>query len=379
MALVLTEEQTMLKDAAKAFLADRAPVAELRRLRDTNDATGYVPEVWKDMAEMGWAGIAVSEDNGGIGFGYVGAGIVAEEMGRNLSASPFMSTAVMAVSVLSGTANAAQGEDLFPGIVEGNLVLALAVDEGHLHSPEQTALEAKADGDGFVLNGSKSFVVDGHVADKFIVVGRTSGAPGDTDGLTLFLVDANATGLLCERVINMDHHNSSNVSFDNVKLGKEAVLGHVDGGFAPLNHALDKARICLAAEMLGVAEEAFERTVEYLKERKQFGAPIGSYQALQHRAAHLYSDIELTRSAVLTALQSIDAGAEDLSLLASIAKAKASSTVNTAALEAVQMHGGMGMTDEFDIGFFLKRSRVLQELLGDHRYHADRYARLRGF
>ena len=379
MPLVLTEEQIMLKDAAKAFLADNAPVAELRRLRDTNDAVGYSKQVWKDMAEMGWAGIAISEDHGGIGFGYVGAGILCEEMGRNLSASPFMSTAVMSTSILSGMASEAQSAALFPSIVDGTMVVALAVDENHLHSPEDTSLEAKADGGSFVLNGNKTFVVDGHVADKFVIVARTSGAPGETDGLTVFLVDAETDGLVCERVINMDHHNSSTVTFSNVRVAKDNMLGEIDGGFGPLNHALDKARICLSAEMLGVAEEAFERTVEYLKERKQFGAPIGSYQALQHRAAHLYSDIELTRSAVLMALQSIDGGAEDLTLLASIAKAKASSTVNTAALEAVQMHGGMGMTDEFDIGFFLKRSRVLQELLGDHRYHADRYARLRGF
>ncbi len=379
MALILNEEQNMLKDAAKAFLADRAPVAELRRLRDTNDATGFSPEVWKDMADMGWAGIAVSEDNGGLGFGYVGAGILCEEMGRNLSASPFMSTAIMATAVLSDTANKSQSEALFPSIVDGSLILALALDEGHLHAPENTAMIAKADGDSFVLSGQKSFVVDGHVADKFIVAARTSGAAGDTDGLTLFLVDSDASGVLCERVINLDHHNSANVEFNNVTVSKDNVLGEVDGGFAPLTHALDKARICLAAEMLGVAEEAFERTLEYLKERKQFGEAIGTYQALQHRAAHLYSEIELTRSVVLKALQTIDAGAEDLTLLASIAKAKACATVNEATLEAVQMHGGMGMTDEFDIGFFLKRSRVLQELLGDHRYHADRYARVSGF
>ncbi|MFL9499978.1 acyl-CoA dehydrogenase family protein [Rhodopseudomonas palustris] len=373
MALVLTEEQTMLRDSARGLIGDKAPVAHFRKLRDERDATGFSRDLWKSFAEMGFAGLLVPEEFGGSGLGCVEAGVVMEEIGRNLTPSPFLSTAVLAASALA-RGSAAQKKTFLPKIADGSLIAALAVDEGAKHRPAKIALQAARAGNGFRLKGDKALVVDGHVADLLIVAARSSGAPGDADGLTLFLVDPKAKGVAIERTVMVDAHNAARISFDDVEVTADQVLGEVDRGGALLEAVLNVGRAAVAAEMLGVADEAFGRTVSYLKERKQFAKLIGEFQALQHRAAHLYTEIEILRAAVLKALQAVDADAAQARVPVAVAKAKAGTVATLAVQEGVQMHGGMGMTDQFDIGLFMKRARVLQELLGDSAYHAEALA-----
>ena len=379
MPLVLNEEQEMLRESARGFLDEKAPVSALRKLRDTNNPDGFSRDLWKEMAEMGWAGILVDEAHGGADFGFVGAGVLAEEMGRTLTASPFLSTSMLAATALKKLGSDAQKQANLPKISAGQALYALAVDEHRKHGPAKTAMKAEKHGNGFKLSGDKTFVADGHVADKIIVAARSAGAPGETDGLTLFLVDAKAKGLSVERTAMVDSRNAARIKFDGVEATGDDVLGEVDGGYMALEGVLNAGRAGLAAEMSGSAQQAFAMTVSYLKERKQFGSEIGSFQALQHRAAHLYSEIELVKSAVLKALQDLDAHYVMAGPICSLAKAKAGEVAKLASQEAVQMHGGIGMTDEFDIGFYMKRIRVAQEMFGDPAFHADRLAQMRGY
>jgi alkylation response protein AidB-like acyl-CoA dehydrogenase len=382
MPLVLTEEQGMLRDSAKSFLADNAPVSELRKLRDTRNADGFSRGLWKQFGEMGFTGVLIPEAYGGMGLGLVEAGVVMEEIGHNLTASPFLASNVVAATAILSAGTEAQKQATLPKIASGELIATLAIDEHSKHNPRNTALKAEKSataGGGYTLDGHKTFVLDGHVADLFIVAARSSGAKGDLAGVTLFLVDAKTKGVSVERVVMVDAHNAARVSFSGVSVPESAVLGKVGEGMMPLNAALSAGRVAAAAEMLGIADEVFTRTVNYLKERQQFGKIIGEFQALQHRAAHLYCEIEFTRSAVLKALQALDEGTPTAIGLASVAKAKAGTTVTLAVQEGVQMHGGIGMTDEFEMGFFMKRARVLQELFGDATYHADLLAQLKKY
>jgi alkylation response protein AidB-like acyl-CoA dehydrogenase len=379
MALVLTEEQSMLRDSARGLITDKAPVSHLRRLRDAKDATGFSRELWKQFSEMGFAGLLVGEEFGGSALGCVEAGIVMEEIGRTLMPSPFLSTAVLAASALSRGGSAAQKAEHLPKISKGELIAALAVDEGAKHRPLQTELKAVRSGNGFKLSGSKALVVDGHVASLLIVAARTAGSAGDSKGITLFLVDPKARGIATERTIMVDSHNAARIEFADVEVDSDHVLGEVDQGRALLEGVLDIGRGAVASEMVGLSEEVFSRTVAYLKERKQFGKSIGEFQALQHRAAQLYIDIEITRAAVLKALQTLDANFDKAANAVAVAKARAGTTATRAVQEGVQMHGGMGMTDQFDIGFFMKRARVCEELFGDANFHADRLARMRSY
>src|ERR1700731_1238231 len=376
MALVLNEEQSMLRDSARGLISDKAPVSHLRQLRDTNDATGFSRDLWKTFAEMGFSGLLVPEDFGGSGLGCVEAGVVMEEIGRTLMPSPFLSTAVLVASALSRGGSAAQKSAHLPKIVDGSLLAALAVDGGGKHRPLMTKLQAVRSGNGFRLSGDKAFVVDGHTAGLLIVAARTAGSAGERDGLTLFLVDPKTKGIATQRTAMVDSHNAARIKFDNVEVNSDGVLGEVDQGFALLEGVLNIGRGAVASEMVGLAEEVFGRTVHYLKERRQFGKLTGEFQALQHRAAHLYSEIEITRAAVLKALQTLDEHFDHAGSIVSVAKARAGASATLAVQEAVQMHGGFGMADEFDIGFFMKRVRVGQELFGDSNFHADQLARL---
>ncbi len=379
MNLLLNDEQIMLKNGAHTFFKERMPVKALRALRDSDAPDGFDRALWREMAALGWAGILIPEEFGGADFGYKGMGQVMEEAGRTLAASPLTSTALLAAPLLLKTASQAQKSALLPAIANGELIIALAHDEAPRHAPTRIATTAAQRGIGFVLNGGKTFVIDGHVAERFIVVARTSGAREARDGISLFLVDAQAPGVSCTRTRMVDSRNAAQVNFTNVELGADALLGTLGAGYAPLEQALDGARAALAAEMLGNGIEAFERTVAYLKLRRQFGVVIGSFQALKHRAALMFCELELTRSAVLGALDALDSGHADSAALASLAKAKACDTLELISNEAVQMHGGIGMTDAEEIGFFLKRARVAQQWLGDASFHRDRYATLKGF
>jgi alkylation response protein AidB-like acyl-CoA dehydrogenase len=379
MALILTEEQSMLRDSARGLIGDRAPVSHLRHLRDSADAMGFSRELWQTFAEMGFSGLLVPEEYGGSGLGCVEAGVVMEEIGRNLTPSPYLATSVLAASALARGGSAAQKSEHLPKIAGGSLLAALAIDEGTKHRPLMTAMQAVRSGNGFRLKGDKAFVVDGHAADLLIVAARTAGSAGEREGLTLFLVDPRTKGVAIERTVMVDSHNAARIRFDDVEVNADGVLGEVDQGGALLDGVLNIGRGAVASEMVGVAEGVFGRTVDYLKERRQFGKAIGEFQALQHRAAQLYIEIEITRAAVLKALQALDKDVANAAAAVAVAKARSGSTATLAVQEGVQMHGGMGMTDQFDIGFFMKRARVCQELFGDSNFQADQLARMKGY
>ena len=374
---VLTDDQKMLQETAASFLREEGSIArQLRHWRDIGCKDGFGHDLWKQFAELGLTGIAIPESHGGLGLGATEAALVLEEIGRNLTPSPFMTTGVVAAKAITGTAHA---DRWYPGILSGEAVLAVAVDEGPRHSPERTALEAKRQGNGFVLNGEKQFVIQGASADMIVTAARTAGPPGQTEAITLFAVPKDAGGLTSENVALVDSSKAARLTFDNVQLDADAVIGEVDGGWAPLRSALVAGRSGAAAELVGVAAGASAMTLDYLRQRKQFGKLIGEFQALLHRAAHLYSEIEIARAAAYKAAALLDSGDDQADIYASVAKAKAADVANLAVREGVQMHGGIGMTDEHDIGLFMKREAVLGELFGDVYYHREQVARLSGY
>jgi alkylation response protein AidB-like acyl-CoA dehydrogenase len=375
MPMYLNEDQQMLADSAREFIKDAGPVSHMRQLRDANDPDGYSKALYKQFAEMGFLGILVSEAEGGLGLGHVEAGVVLEEIGRNLTPSPFLSTAVAGVAALNAGGQALRDRYL-PGILRGDTVLGLAIDESAKHRPATIAMSAVREGNGFRLDGKKQFVLQGNSADALIVVARTAGSPGETDGLTVFAVDSQASGLRREAQRLVDSSIAAHCHFDAVQVDADAVVGEVDQGWAVLTRLLNAGRTGAAAETIGVGNGAMAMTFDYLKQRKQFGATIGSFQALQHRAAHLYSEMEIARAAVLKAQQMLDAGSAHAELMVSVAKAKAGKAAGLAVREGVQMHGGIGMTDEYDIGLYMKRDRALQEYLGDVNFHTNRVAEL---
>ena len=375
MPLYLDEDQTTLQDTIRDFIAEAAPVSHLRGLRDADDPAGFSRDLWRQFAEMGFTGILVGEDQGGLGLGHVEAGIVLEEIGRNLSPSPFLTTAVAVVEALKGTA---QAERWYPGIVAGETVATVAIDEAAKHR-DRIELKAERSGNGFKLTGSKRFVAHAHVADLLIVVARTGGSADDANGLTLFAVPRNAANLDIRPERLADSSIAAHLSFEGVEVDADALIGELDAGRDPLDRLLRAGRTGASAELLGVGGGAMAMTVGYLKERKQFGQLIGTYQALQHRAAHLYSEMEVARAAVLKAQQLLDAGSDQADEAVSVAKAQAAIAATLSVNEGVQMHGGIGMTDEYDIGFYMKRARVLCELWGDANFHADRLARAAGY
>ncbi|MFL6846482.1 MAG: acyl-CoA dehydrogenase family protein [Allosphingosinicella sp.] len=375
MPLYLTEDQVMLRDTARELMADEGSIAnQLRKYRDMECRDGFGHALWKQLAELGFTGILVDEADGGLGLGHVEAGIVLEEIGRNLTPSPFLVTAVAVVEALRGTA---LRERWLPGILAGDTVAALAVDEGPKHRPEAIAMRAERAGNGFRLTGRKQFVVQGASADLIVVAARTD------EGVTLFAVGKEAKGLEVEGVRLVDSSIGARLDFQGVEVDADAVIGEVGQGEAVLGRVLNAGRAGAASEMVGLGSAAMAMTVDYLKQRKQFGKLIGEFQALQHRAAHLYSELEIARSAALKAQQLLDAneegGSEEAEAMVSVAKAKAGRASTLAVQEGVQMHGGIGMTDEYDIGLYMKRDRALNELFGDANYHADKLARMRGY
>ena len=379
MALVLTEEQQLLQETAREFVGENLPVTHLRALRDAKDPDGFSRQLWKEMAGLGWTGIVFPEEYGGSALGYAELGIVLEECGRTLAPEPFVSTVLLGGNAVLLGADEQAKKEILTGICKGETVLALAFQERARFRPYDVSTAAEAAGGGFKISGEKVFVLDGHVADHLIVVARTSGRPGDREGLTLFLVPPDAKGVEVQRTFMVDSRNAARVKLDAVEVSKGQVLGGVDGGAKILDAVFDRATIGLASEMVGTINEAFERTMRYLKTRKQFEVVIGSFQALKHRAAHMFCEVELVQSLVLDALRAIDDGRDDVPLMASAAKARASDTASLVTREAIQLHGGIGMTDEEEIGLFLKRAKAAELTLGDSAYHLDRFARLQGF
>jgi len=374
---MLTEEQESIRRTARSFFGERAPVGHLRALRDEGDTVGFSRELWKEMASLGLFAMAIPEACGGGGLGYAELGLVLTESGRTLAPTPIVSTILLSSNALLLGGSPEQQQRVLPEVSAGDRIIAFAHDEGSRFAPYAVATCAEQGGVGFQLTGEKTMVLDGHVADDFLVVARSAGAPGERDGLTLFLVPANASGITVTRTHLVDSRNAARVRF--AATPAREIIGQPGRGADVLDAVLDRTTIGLSAEMLGSIEEVFDRTIAYLKTRKQFGVPIGSFQALKHRAAHLFCEIELSKSIVLDALRAIDAARPDLATVASVAKARTSDTFVAVTNESVQMHGGVGVTDELDVGLFLKRARVSEMTLGTAAFHRDRFARLHGY
>lgn len=379
MGLILSEDQLILRDMAKSFCDEKSPVERMRTLRDTQDETGFTRELWKEMGELGWIGILFPEALGGAEMGYGELGIVLSECGRVLAPEPFLSTVLLGGNaILLGGSEPLQKE-LLPDVCSGDRILSLAFQEQGRFAPYSAETTATRDGDGFRIRGEKQFVLDGHVADQIITVARTAGSVGERDGLTLLVVDAKAKGVSIQRTELIDGRNAARISFDDAAVDAARVLGEIDGGADVLDPVFDRATIGLCAEMLGGFEEAFERTLEYLKTREQFGVKIGTFQGLRHRASEMFGELEFARSVVYDALSSIDDGRDDIAECASGAKARCSDVASLIGAEAVQMFGGIGMTDEEEIGLFFKRLKAAEFTLGDAIYHRNRFASLRGY
>ena len=366
----LTEEQTLIRDQAKAWASEQAPVSSFRAMRDSGIAQRYQDTTWEQMIEMGWTGILVPETYGGSDLGYLTFGVVLEELGRQLTAAPLFASACAGTSALLLGGSDDQKQALLPKVVDGSEILTLAIDDGAHHKPEALATALTADGGGLLLNGSKSLVPEGMAATTFIVAAQ------GPDGPALALVPAGSAGVSREAVSALDSRGYAQVSFKDVALPAGAVLS---GGTDLLDTVLDRARAALSAEMLGTASQAFDMTLDYLKTREQFGRVIGSFQTLGHRAAELYGSMELSRSCSEAALAAIDAGDENLAELCSLAKARVGQFLFDMSNQLIQIHGGIGMTDEFDAGLYLKRARTLEAAYGNRAYHRDRYARVLGF
>jgi acyl-CoA dehydrogenase len=376
MALILNEEQQSLKDIASEFLQSNAPVTHFREIRDTQNELGYDESLWMEMVNLGWSGILIPEEYGGFDFGMVGMGSILEEAGKTLTPSPLFSTGVLGASLLTLGGNDSQKQTYLPQIVDGTLTTALALEESNRHAPYSIDTQAKKNGDQFIISGCKNFVIDGHSSNLLIVAARTEGSVNDESGITLFLVNSDSQGIEITKTSMVDSRNAANIKFSDVTVSSDNILGEENNGASLLEVVLDRAQIAISAEMLGNASQAFNLTLEYLKERKQFGAVIGTFQALQHRAAEMYSELELTKSSVIAACNAVDENSNDLRRMASLAKFKSGETNHLITNEAVQMHGGVGVTDEYDVGLFMKRARVTEQIFGNSEYHIDRYATL---
>jgi len=379
MKLILTEEEQFLKDTAKNFAEERSPITHFRSLRDSSDPLLWDKDLWSEMSKLGWPGIMIPEEFGGTNFGLSGICVVLQECAKTLTPSPLFATGVLGAYAINNYGTKEQKEKYLPLIASGELTTSVAVDESSHHNPYDTVLIAKKSSDEYVLSGKKNFVIDGTSSDLLIVLARTSGEKGDSTGLTLFLVDANNIGINRIKLDMADSRNYANISFDNVKIPSQNILGDIEAGGETIDDILDIGRIAISAEMLGNSESAFETTIDYLKQRKQFGVLIGSFQALQHRAAEMFCEIELTKSSVIAAMRAADERSNDVQRLSSLAKTVAGETLHLVSNEAIQMHGGIGVTDEYDIGFFLKRARVAEQIFGSAKFHTERYANLSGF
>jgi alkylation response protein AidB-like acyl-CoA dehydrogenase len=378
MSFLLNEEQRQFSDSAQEFLSAKSPLSLQRQLRDTSSALGFEPRLWEEVIELGWTAAVFPESEGGLAVGYKGMGAVFEAIGRHVAALPLLSSIVLGGEIVLQAGTASQKQTWLPSLMTGQQRLALAIDEQGRHDPRKIKTMATKTADGWLLNGDKWFVVDGLGATCFVVVAKVETTNGAAE-MGLFLVDNAWTGVKTQATRLADSRNYAQLNLVNVRVTEDMCLGVGAAAEKSLNTALDKARICLAAEGLGLLKEAFDRTNTYLKERIQFDVPIGSFQALQHRMARLYTELQMLESCVRAALSAIDSEQDDLALLASLAKARASDLCEKLMNEAIQLHGGIGVTDEFDLGLIVKRARVLQQSLGDGVFHRNRYACLKGF
>jgi alkylation response protein AidB-like acyl-CoA dehydrogenase len=361
MDFAFSEEQQMLRDSARRFLEDKVPMERVRELMETD--SGFDPAFWAEMAAQGWQGMHIPEEFGGAGFGYLELVVLLEEMGRMLVPSPFFSTVALGANAMLVAGNEEQRKAYLPDVAAGERTLALAqLEASGRWDAEAVELAAAADGDGWVLTGTKHFVIDGHTADTLIVAARTPG------GVSLFLVEGDAPGVSRRRVETMDMtRKQAEVEFDAVPTSE--MLGAEGTGTEVLARVTDLAVVALAAEQVGGAERCLEMSVEYAKERVQFGRPIGSFQAVKHKCADMLVQVESARSAAHYAGWAAAEDNEELPIVAPLAKSYCSEAYFFAASENIQIHGGIGFTWEHDAHLYFKRAKTSQLLFGTPTQH----------
>jgi len=375
----LTEEQEMIVDQAAKFVAQESPVGRFRKLRDTE--RGWEPSMWAKMAEQGWLAIAIPEEQGGFGGSFVDMALILEQLGRGLVPEPFIASVVLGGGLLSDLGTEAQRDAFLGPMIEGQTSLAFAyAEQQSRYHLNDCLMSAQKSGDGWVLSDEKVWVLNGHAADQIIVAARTGGGQIDDSGLSLFIVDGDAPGLTRIRVPGMDGQRTAVLRFEGVTVGADRLLGREGEALEAIEQAIDRGATAACAEGFGAVQELFERTVAYLKEREQFGVPIGSFQALQHKAVDMYAELELCKSAVILASIQVDnPDCEVRKADVSSAKLQLSEGGWLVQANAIQLFGGIGVTDEQDEGLFFKRLRVLNGLFGDADHHVARFQSLKGF
>ena len=378
MNFALSEEQNMLQEMAKEFVNRESSLRRIRQLRE--DDLGFSREVYGKMAELGWLGMIFPEARGGQDLGMVEMSVVMEELGRGLMPEPVLSSVLLGGAAILFRGNGEQQGEWLPRIAAGEAIVTLGyLEKQSRYDPFDVATTATRDGDGWILAGEKTLVPDAAGADAIVITARTAGGRRDREGVELFLIDFKADGVELKPVPSMDFRRRAHVRLDQVRVDDSQRLQGATAPDVALEQALATGTVGLCAEMLGSMNAAFEMTLEYLKTRKQFGVPIGSFQALKHRCADEYVQTELARSSVYYAAMCLDEEMDDAPIAVSTAKARCNGAFHLIANESIQMHGGIGMTDEHDIGFFFKRARVAEVTLGDTSFHRDRYARLKEY
>jgi len=375
----LTEEQEMIVDQAAKFVANESPVVRFRKLRDTE--RGWEPEMWAKMAEQGWLAIALPEEQGGFGGSFVDVALILEQLGRGLVPEPFIASAVLAGGILSDIGTESQRDAYLSPMIEGQTTLAFAYAEKQSrYNLNDCLTKAEKSGDGWSLSGEKVWVLNGHAADQIIVAARTGGGQFDDSGLSLFIIDGDTPGLTRIRVPGMDGQRTAVLRLDGVVVGAEQLIGREGEALEMIEKTIDRGAAAACAEGLGTVQELFERTIAYLKEREQFGVPIGSFQALQHKAVDMYAELELCKSAVILASIQVDnPDSEVRKAEVSAAKLQLADGGWLVQENAIQLFGGIGVTDEQDEGLFFKRLRVLNGLFGDADWHVGRFQGLKSF
>lgn len=379
MDFTLTEDQRMLVETVQSFTKKDSPVERIRKVRESE--TGWDKGVWRKIGELGWLAVPFPEEYGGIGGAFLDAGLIIEQLGTTLVPEPYIPSVILGGLTLLHAGSSAQKQRLLPPMIEGKESLALAYAEQDSRYDACTVrTRAEKTGDGYILTGKKVWVLNGQAADHILVSARTSGEARDRDGVSLFVVDRGTSGLRVKTVSCMDSHKAAFIELEGVRVDKDALVGQEGQARKALERAQDAGAAAACAEGAGIMQAVLKMTRDYLCEREQFGMKIGAFQALQHRAVDMFVEVELTKSMAILALLAMDFENDaDRQRAVSTAKRQLSKGGFLVTRQGIQLHGGIGCTDEHNVGLYFKRMQSLNALFGDEEYHVERFASLPAF
>ena len=372
----LSEQQEMLRNSARDFLAKECPKTLVREMED--DGKGYKLELWKKMADLGWLGLVFPEDNGGSGLGWLDLTVLLEEMGRAIVPSPFLSTVVCGGLTISRWGTQEQKAEYLPKIAKGELLMALALTEAAAtYDAVDIEVRAVAEGQDFLISGTKLFAENAHVADYLLCVARTGDGRNKDDGITVFLVDAKSPGITCRLLETFTADKQCEVVFDSVRVPKANIIGKLDSGWDVVTDIIDQSAFALCPWMVGGAQQVLELSTDYAKERVQFGKPIGGFQAIQHKCANMATDIASARDLTYQTAWKLSEGLPS-KMDISITKAWACEAYRKACVEGIQIHGGIGITRDYDVQLYYRRAKANETAFGDADYHLEVVAQQMG-